>query len=207
MAKTTRVGKSLIQLQQELGTEEQCLAFLEALRWPDGVRCLTCDGDRVNKYVAVGREKRNANGDLTGERGPDRTIYQCLDKGCFAQFTATSGTIFNDSHLPLQKWVMATAIMCNAKKGVSAKQLQRDLATSYKTAWYLCHRIREAMILGSWADDKMNGVVEMDETMSAASTISAFSVSVGTSPQYSECSSAVLPKSLREFGPLISAAK
>ena len=164
MAKTTRVGKSLIQLRQELGTEEQCLAFLEALRWPDGVRCLTCGGDRVNKYVAVGREKRNANGDLTGERGPDRTIYQCLDKGCFAQFTATSGTIFNDSHLPLQKWVMATAIMCNAKKGVSAKQLQRDIATSYKTAWYLCHRIREAMILGSWADGKMDGVVEMDET-------------------------------------------
>lgn len=163
MAKTTRVGKSLIQLPQELGTEEQCLAFLEALRWPEGVRCLSCSGDHVNKYVAVGRPKRDANGDLTGERGPDRTIYQCLKKECFAQFTATSGTIFNDSHLPLQKWMMATAIMCNAKKGVSAKQIQRDLAVSYKTAWYLNHRIREAMILGKWSDEK-SGTVEMDET-------------------------------------------
>ena len=75
-----------------------------------------------------------------------------------------SGTIFNDSHLPLQKWMLAVAIMCNAKKGVSAKQLQRDLAVSYKTAWYLSHRIREAMMLGTWSDEKMDGTVEMDET-------------------------------------------
>lgn len=164
MVKTTRVGKSLIDIQAELGTEEQCLAFLEALRWPDGVRCTTCGGDHIGKYVAVGREKRDVNGNLTGERGPDRTIYQCLDKSCFAQFTAMCGTIFNDSHLPLQKWMLAVAIMCNAKKGVSAKQLQRDLRVSYKTAWYLSHRIREAMILGSWNDEKLDGVVEMDET-------------------------------------------
>jgi hypothetical protein len=164
MAKTTRVGKSLIQIQQELGTEEQCLAFLEALRWPDGVRCLECGGDRVAKYVAVGREKRDSEGILTGERGPDRYVYQCLAKECKHQFSAETGTIFNDSHLPLQKWMFAVAIMCNAKKGVSAKQLQRDLAVSYKTAWYLSHRIREAMILRNWTDEKMTGTVEMDET-------------------------------------------
>jgi transposase-like protein len=60
--------------------------------------------------------------------------------------------------------MLTVAIMCNAKKGVSAKQLQRDLAVSYKTAWYLSHRIREAMILGSWTDEKMTGTVEADET-------------------------------------------
>lgn len=162
MAKTTRTGESLIAVQEELGTEEQCIAFLEALRWPDGVVCLHCNGTRIGKYVAVGREKRDKDGKLTGERGPYRHIYQCLD--CKGQFTAESGTIFNDSHLPLKKWMMAVAIICNAKKGVSAKQLQRDLEVSYKTAWYLSHRIREAMITGNWTDEKMSGTVEADET-------------------------------------------
>ena len=118
MGKTTRVGKSLIEINQELGTEEQCLTFLENLRWPEGVRCLHCHNDRVAKYVGVGREKRDKLGALTGERGPDRHIYHCQE--CQEQFTAKCGTIFNDSHLPLQKWMLATAIMCNAKKGVSA---------------------------------------------------------------------------------------
>jgi hypothetical protein len=60
--------------------------------------------------------------------------------------------------------MLAVAIMCNAKKGLSAKQLQRDLETSYKTAWFLSHRIREAMMLGNWTDEKMTGTVEADET-------------------------------------------
>ena len=70
MGKTTRVGKSLIQIQQELGTEEKCLAFLEAIRWPEGARCVKCGGERVAKYIAVGREKRDAEGMLTGEQRP-----------------------------------------------------------------------------------------------------------------------------------------
>ena len=160
MAKNTRVGKSLIAVQEELGTEEQCLAFLEALRWPDGVRCVECDHDKVSKFVAKGRARVNRKGEEV--RSPDRHLYQCLK--CSAQFTATVGTIFNDSHLPLQKWMQAVAIMCNAKKGVSARQLWRDLGTSYKTAWYLAHRIREAMILGNFNDQKMEGTVEIDET-------------------------------------------
>jgi len=97
-------------------------------------------------------------------RSPDRHLYQCLDPNCGHQFTATTGTIFNDSHLPLQKWMLRTAIMCNAKKGVSAKQLQRDLECSYKTAWYLSHRIREAMAVGNFNDQKLTGTVEVDET-------------------------------------------
>ena len=163
MAKTTRVGKSLIAIKQELGTEEQCLAFLENLRWPDGVRCLFCNSPRISKYISLGREKRDEMGALTGKRGPDRHIYHCAE--CKEQFTAMCGTIFNDSHLPLQKWMLAVAIMCNAKKGVFAKQLQRDLEVSYKTAWYLSHRIREGMILNNAADDRqMTGAVEADET-------------------------------------------
>ena len=167
MAKTTRVGKSLIAIQKELGTEEQCLAFLEALRWPDGVRCVTCDGERISKFStkeSTRQRKNEKTGEVEIKTVPARHLYQCLNSECGHQFTATAGTIFNDSHLPLEKWMLAVAIMCNAKKGVSAKQLQRDLEVSYKTAWYLSHRIREAMALGNFTDEKMSGTVEADET-------------------------------------------
>jgi hypothetical protein len=166
MGKTTRIGKSLIEVQKELGTEEQCLAFLETLRWPEGVRCVHCDHDKVSKFTTAEgtRQRVNSKGETVTVAVPARHLYQCLNPKCGQQFTATVGTIFNDSHLPLEKWMLATAIMCNAKKGVSAKQLQRDLAVSYKTAWYLSHRIREAMALGNWTDEKMAGTVEADET-------------------------------------------
>ena len=167
MGKTTRCGKSLIEIQTELGTEEQCIAFLEQLRWPDGVTCPRCSSDKIKRYDVAESFRRVINA-VTGIEEtrpvPARKLYQCMDMKCGYQFTAKAGTIFNDSHLPLQKWMLATAIMCNAKKGVSAKQLQRDLGTSYKTAWYLNHRIREAMILGNFTEKKMNGAVEVDET-------------------------------------------
>jgi transposase-like protein len=88
-------------------------------------------------------------------------IYQCLEKECGKQFSATSGTIFNDSHLPLTKWFLAIALICEAKKGMSACQLQRHLGVNYRTAWYLAHRIREAMKEG---DFQLSGEVEADET-------------------------------------------
>ena len=165
MGKTTRYGKSLIEIQEELGTEDQCLAFLEALRWPDGVRCVRCGSDKIKRYEVKEsfRNVVNAAGEPDTKIVPARKLYQCMGE-CGHQFSATAGTIFNDSHLPLKKWMLATAIMCNAKKGISAKQLQRDLGTSYKTAWYLNHRIREAMILGNFTDEKMSGTVEADET-------------------------------------------
>jgi transposase-like protein len=87
-------------------------------------------------------------------------IYQCLEKECGKQFSATSGTIFNDTHLPLTKWFMAIALICEAKKGMSAKQLERHLGVNYRTAWHLAHRIREAMQEGGM----LTGVVEADET-------------------------------------------
>jgi hypothetical protein len=168
MKKTTRVGKSLIAVQQELGTDEQALAFLEALRWPNGVTCLNCGGP-VSKFTTrASTRKKPYISKVTGQASehaiPVRHLYQCLDKVCWHQFSATTGTIFNETHLPLRKWMLAVAIMCNAKKGVRAKQLQRDVEVSYKTAWFLAHRIREAMQLGDWTDEKMTGTVEFDET-------------------------------------------
>ncbi|MGP0076277.1 MAG: IS1595 family transposase [Bryobacteraceae bacterium] len=169
MAKTTRVGKSLISIQEELGTEEQCLAFLETLRWPHGVRCLKCGKDKISKFTTKESERKSPyiskkTGQATKHLIPSRQLYQCLNHECGYQFTATTGTIFNDSHLELRKWMLAVAIMCNAKKGVSAKQLQRDIEVSYKTAWYLSHRIREAMAVGNFNDQKLDSVLEIDET-------------------------------------------
>jgi transposase-like protein len=89
-----------------------------------------------------------------------KQLFYCKD--CDYQFTVTAATIFNDSHLPLQKWFLATLLLCEAKKGMSANQIKRTLGVSYKTAWYLCHRIRAAM---KEADQPMlDGTVEMDET-------------------------------------------
>ena len=133
--------------------------YLEAARWPNGVHCLKCDHDKVSKFTLKGKMKTYADG--TTKATPDRFLYQCLK--CKYQFAATTGTIFSDTHLPLSKWMLATAIMCNAKKGVSAKQMERDMGVSYKTAWYLNHRIREAMADGDF-DSLFTGTVEADET-------------------------------------------
>src|SRR5207248_3367684 len=80
------------------------------------------------------------------------TFYQCLEPSCKQQFTATSGTIFHDSHLALHKWFLAIALIMDAKKGMSAKQLERHLEVNYRTAWYLAHRIRKAMAEGNGGD-------------------------------------------------------
>src|SRR5207245_8757978 len=89
-----------------------------------------------------------------------KQLFYCKD--CDYQFTVTAGSIFNDSHLPLQKWFLATLLLCESRKGMSANQIKRTLGVSYKTAWYLCHRIRAAMKETERA--MLDGTVEMDET-------------------------------------------
>src|ERR1017187_4032954 len=157
---------NLIDVAKQFATPEACNDFLQEMRWPDGVRCVACESAKVSKYVkqAGTRTRKNAKtGELETKAVPARILYICLD--CKKQFSVTEGTIFNDTHLPLEKWYMATALMVNAKKGVSAKQLQRDLGTAYKTAWYLSHRIRQAMGLLEAADEApLTGTVEADET-------------------------------------------
>jgi hypothetical protein len=154
---------NLIDVAKELATDEQCLAFLEKQRWPDGtVRCPTCGNDKISKITrkAVTKNKR-------------AQVYQCLEPTCKGQFSATNGSIFHDSHLPLHKWFMAIALIVDAKKGISAKQLQAHLGIgSYKTAWYICHRVRKAMVD---SDPKpLSGVVEIDETYVGGTAIRRF---------------------------------
>ncbi len=159
--KTHRIGKSLIDVTRVFGTEEACVTYLETARWPEGVRCLQCEYANISKFIRKGREKRNEDGQLV-KTTHDRILYQCLNPLCKYQFSVTTGTIFNDTHLPLNKWFLAVGLMCIAKKGLSAKQMQRDLGVSYKTAWYLCHRIRKAMDEGD--EGLLTGTVEVDET-------------------------------------------
>jgi transposase-like protein len=143
---------NLIDVTREFQNDDDCLAYLESMRWPDGIRCPVCGCDQISKITrkTVSKNKRTR-------------IYQCLEKTCKTQFSATNGTIFNDSHLPLTKWFMALAIIVDAKKGISANQLMKHLGIgSYRTAWYMAHRIRKAMEAGSF--EKMSGTVEIDET-------------------------------------------
>jgi transposase-like protein len=155
--KTHRIGPNLMETTRAFASEENCHEYLAAARWPNGVRCLKCDHNQVSKFVLKGKVKTYA--DRTTKAAPDRYLYQCLK--CRYQFAATTGTILSDTHLPLSKWMLAVALMSNAKKGLSAKQLERDMGVSYKTAWYLNQRIREAM-----ADERdlLSGIVEADGT-------------------------------------------
>jgi transposase-like protein len=132
---------TLVDLCNLFDTDSKCRELLVRLRWPNGVECQRCKGKVV-------------------ELATERQLFYCKD--CDYQFTVTAGSIFNDSHLPLQKWFLATLLMCESRKGHSANQMKRELGVSYKTAWYLCHRIRAAM--ASAEKQMLSGTVEMDET-------------------------------------------
>jgi len=127
-------------------TEEGARAYLEAIRWPDGPVCVKCGNVEVTRLQ--GKATRPG-------------VLKC--KGCRQQFTVTVGTIFEDSHLPLRKWVLAFHLMCGAKKGISALQLKRHLGIAYKSAWHMAHRIRHAM-QAEPLRSMLSGTVEVDET-------------------------------------------
>jgi transposase-like protein len=137
----------LMDVYERFPTEEHCRRFLERRRWPVRVLCIRCHSSRIGEYMSVGKS------------GKDRKVFECLD--CAYQFTVTTGTIFHDSHLDLRKWFLALALIIDAKKGIAANQVKRHLKCSYKTAWHVCHRIREAM--QDPTNAKLAGIVEIDE--------------------------------------------
>jgi transposase-like protein len=157
---------NLIDVTKKFASPEACNDFLESMRWPDGVACLACESKRVSKYTKKASTRKRLNAKTGVEEikpVPARILYVCLE--CGKQFSVTEGTVFNDTHLDLEKWFLAVALMVNAKKGLSALQMKRDLKVAYKTAWYLSHRIRKAMGLIEAADDEpLTGTVEVDET-------------------------------------------
>src|SRR5713226_9288342 len=137
----TLKNMDLMKLMEECNTQHECRTILEELSWKDGVHCPRCNGEKIS-WIRK------------------RFQYDC--DSCRYQFSVTSGTIFHDSHLPLPKWFAAIYLMCESKKGMSALQIKRTLHTGYQTAWYLCHRIRAAMM--EVAPKKLGGTVEIDET-------------------------------------------
>jgi transposase-like protein len=135
---------TIIDVQNLFSTDEKCRELLDRLRWPNGPECPRCKTQQLARLS-------------------EKLLY-CKD--CDYQFSVTAGTIFHDSHLPLLKWFIAAYLLCESRKGISANQIRRILwgqnKGSYKTAWYLCHRIRAAM---KAVDRQMlDGTVELDET-------------------------------------------
>ncbi len=132
---------TLIDVHEMFSSDAKCRELLKRLRWPLGPECPRCKGKAISLETA-------------------KDLLYCKD--CDYQFTTMAGTIFHDSHLPLIKWFTAVYLLCESRKGMSANQIKRMLGVSYKTAWYLCHRIRAAMKI---VDPLMlSGKVEMDET-------------------------------------------
>jgi len=134
----------LCELVDRYGDDQKCRNYLEHLRWKDGVTCPKCQGKRISSILK-------------------RDQYNCDNESCRYQFSVTAGTIFHDTHLPLTKWFLATFLICQSRKGMSANQLKRMLRINYRTAWYLCHRIRHAMA-EEIPLEKLGGTVEVDET-------------------------------------------
>ena len=136
-----KADMNLVKLVEQFGSEAKCRDYLEALRWPKGAICPKCGSVSVSRIKARGQFDCNA---------------------CRHQFSVTAGTIFHDSHLPLWKWFLTAYMIIEAKKGVSANQIKRTISVSYKTSWYLCHRIRAAMTETN--PELLGGTVEADET-------------------------------------------
>ena len=148
---------NLVNLIERYGSEDKCYAYLEELRWPDGVTCPRCESKKISVIRAkVGQRKDRE------PKNPENRRRQFECSSCRYQFSVKAGTVFHDSHLPMWKWFLATYMMIEGKKGISANQLKRTLDVSYKTAWFLCHRIRSAMDIAN--PTLLRGRVEVDET-------------------------------------------
>jgi len=133
---------NIVEIFAKFPTQEDCISYLEDVRWNGKPVCPYCNSLKV---TVVKNENR----------------YHC--NHCNASFSVTVGTIFHDTRLPLQKWFLALSLMLNAKKGISARQLARDLDVNKNTGWYLAMRIRKAMTQTN-ERELLLGVVEMDET-------------------------------------------
>jgi transposase-like protein len=129
-----------------LKDEKRAYEHLAKVRWPDGPVCVHCKGKKI--YTLNVKNSK-------------RVVLKCAS--CRKQFSATVGTIFEDSHIPLSKWIMAVQLMCSSKKGISSHQLHRMLGITYKSAWFMSHRLRHAMAKAP-GGNKLGGIIECDET-------------------------------------------
>jgi transposase-like protein len=141
MASQSKPPNTLIEAVRFFSDPDTCVAYVAKLRWPDGPVCPACEG-REHSYLTT------------------RRIWKC--KSCKKQFSVKVGTIFEDSAIPLDKWMAAIWLIANSKNGISSHELGRAIGVTQKSAWFMNHRIRLAMQVGSF--DKLDGEVEADET-------------------------------------------
>jgi len=142
---------NLMTMAIKYADEDKARELLESLRWPKGPVCIHCGHDRVYRLTPRPTSKS------PGRNG----LLKCAK--CRRQFTVLKGTIFESSHITCAQWVMAIYLMCASKKGISACQLERMLNLSYKSAWFLAHRVRHMMTEGPFAK-VLSGDIEVDET-------------------------------------------
>src|SRR6266849_7625340 len=141
---------NLSQLVKRFSDEESARAYLEHLRWPNGPVCPRCGADKPYKLTSRPTAKK-----------PVRSgVYKC--RGCRKPFSVTVGTIMERSHIPLSTWLLGFHLMSSSKKGFSAHQMHREFGLDYKSAWFMAHRIREAMKRPPLSG-KLKGIVEADE--------------------------------------------
>jgi transposase-like protein len=146
---------ALKQLAQAYGDEGKARQLLEAWRWPNGPVCPHCQNAKDKPISPVQPRP-------TSRKGVRPGVYFC--GACRRQFTVTVGTVLERTHLALSKWLLALTLFGSSKKSLSANQVRRMLGVTYKTAWFMCHRIRFAMAPNHWAQAKLKGTVEVDET-------------------------------------------
>lgn len=146
---------TLDYIARHFADEGEAYKFLEAQRWPKGPICPHCKGDKAYFLQPKG-DRYTRTGHAT-----QRRVWKCAD--CRKQFSVLVGTIFEGSKIPLYKWLLAIHMMCSGKNGVSAHELHRDLEITYKSAWFMAHRIRKAMEREPLAG-MLSGTVEADET-------------------------------------------
>jgi transposase-like protein len=147
----TRTTDNLSALAKHYSDEDAAREFFEKLRWPNGVACPHCGG--ADPYTLTPK----ATSKKPGRKG----LYKC--RACRKQFTVTVKSVFEDSRIPLSKWLLGLHLLASSKKGMSAHQLHRMLNISYKAAWFMAHRLRYAMASGPLGG-MLEGIVEADET-------------------------------------------
>lgn len=140
----------ILALSKRFRTEERAIAYLERMRWPDGPVCPHCGGADPYRLKCKSKDGKKIRVGL----------LKCSQ--CYKQFTVKVGTIFESSHIPVSKWVIAIHLLCASKKSMSAHQFHRMLKMDYKSAWFMVHRLRHAMAADGTF--RMIGTIEVDET-------------------------------------------
>lgn len=149
---TGTTGNLINLAAKALTNEYAAIELMTELRWPNGVACPKCGG--ADPYVLAPSAQPG--------RPARKGLFKCSQ--CKKQFSVTTGSVFESSHVSLSKWLMAIHLMSASKKGMSAHQLHRMLGTTYRTAWFMFHRLRYAMASNAGLFAKLDGVIEADET-------------------------------------------